>query len=116
VTSYNPGDTITLEHPGGSRLVGEVAALGYFRPGGTEQSIRYYTTNGWTVTHVKPTTRVERSTSHMTTYTIQAFDPETSEFKTIAISEGWTVRVLSDRYGKKVVFETDDPEYDGSES
>jgi len=45
-------------------------------------------------------------------YSIQVFDPESGDFLTVFESD-YTVRVLSDRYGQKVVFESDDHEFNG---
>lgn len=45
-------------------------------------------------------------------YSVKAFNPETGEFEKI-FETNYSVRVLSDQYGEKVVFETDDPEYSG---
>jgi len=45
-------------------------------------------------------------------YKVQVFDPETSEFKTLTETT-FTVRVVSTQYIEKVVFESDDPEYNG---
>jgi hypothetical protein len=45
-------------------------------------------------------------------YEIQVVNPETSQFETIHTTN-FTVRVISNQYEKKTVFETDDPEYNG---
>lgn len=43
-------------------------------------------------------------------YTISTYDAELDQWVPIHSTES-TVRVTSDRYGEKVVFETDDPEW-----
>jgi hypothetical protein len=45
-------------------------------------------------------------------YAIQVFNPETGEFDTIRETH-FTVRIVSRRVSEKVIFETDDEEYNG---
>lgn len=45
-------------------------------------------------------------------YTIQKFDTEAEEWVTVYATEA-AIRVQSNRYADKTVFETDDPEWNG---
>lgn len=45
-------------------------------------------------------------------YEIEVFDSETGEWRMV-YSTNYAVRVRSNQYVPKIVFETDDPEYNG---
>lgn len=46
------------------------------------------------------------------TYEIEVFNPETGDWD-LTFSTNCAIRVRSNQYVPKVVFETDDPEYNG---
>lgn len=55
---------------------------------------------------------ISRPPKEIRMYSIEVFDPETGQFVLVYESD-YAVRVSSNRYSPKVVFETDDAEYNG---